>query len=137
MSAVNDVRITNLEKRMDDLLVEMETVKKNNISLSQQLKDLTLCSDDIYDTVYELENQLNDLNQYSRRENVEMQQIPESVEQKDLEMYVIELLKSIKVDISSYDLVAVHRLGKQSPHKTRVIIVRFVNRKSACVSTQC
>ena len=27
MSAVNDARITNLEKRMDDLLVEMETVK--------------------------------------------------------------------------------------------------------------
>ena len=63
--------------------------------------------------------------------NVEMQHIPESVEQKDLEMYVIELLKSIKVDISSYDLVAVHRLGKQSPRETRVVIVGFVNRKSA------
>ena len=31
MSAVNDVRVTNLEKRMDDLLVEIETVKNNNI----------------------------------------------------------------------------------------------------------
>ena len=60
-----------------------------------------------------------------------MKHIPESVEQKVLEMYVIELLKSIKVDISSCDLVAVHRLGKQSPRKTRVVIVRFVNRKSA------
>ena len=109
--------------------MELASVKKN--SLKQHIKDLTLCSDDLYDTVYDLENHVNDLNQYSRRENIELQHIPESVEQKDLEKFVLNLLKSINIDIASYDLVAVHRLGQRSPQKTRTVIVRFVNRKSA------
>ena len=44
---------------------------------------------------------------------------------------MLNLLKSIDVDIASYDLVAVHRLGQRSPQKTRTVIVRFVNHKSA------
>ena len=71
------------------------------------------------------------MNQYSRRENIELQNIPESVVQDDLEKFVINLLKEIKLDISSYDLVAVHRLGKPSSRKSTNVIVRFLNRKSA------
>ena len=100
-SAVNDERICNLEKKMEEILVELASVKKINNSLKQHIKDLTLCSDDLYDTVYDLENHVNDLNQYSRRENIELQHIPESVEQKDLEKFVLNLLKSINVDIAS------------------------------------
>ena len=79
----------------------------------------------------DLENQLNELNQYSRRENIELQNITESVEYKDVETFVAKLFKSIKVEVSSYNLVAVHRLGKPSPHRNRSVIVRFLNRKTA------
>ena len=40
------------------------------------------------------------------------------------------MLKSTNMDISSYDIVAVHRLGKKT-NRTRNVIVRFLNRKDA------
>ena len=131
MSADNGYveHISNLEK-YGGILLELKAVKNKNASLKLQVDELLLCSDDIYDTVYNLENQLNELNQYSRCENIEFQNIPESVEQKDLVTFVIQLFKSITVEVSSYNLVAAHRLGKQSLHGNRSLIVRFLNRKT-------
>ena len=85
----------------------------------------------MYDTLCDIENEVNEMNQYSRRENIELQNIPESVVQEDLEKFVINLYKEIKLDISSYDLVAVHQLGKPSSRKSRNAIVRYLNRTSA------
>ena len=93
---------------------------------------------DIHDVVYDLENQMNDLNQYSRRNNIEIQNIPENILQKDLEEYVIKVLHSIDITIDSYGMVAVHRLGKFRSDKNRNVIVRFLNRKHAymCLNSE-
>ena len=40
------------------------------------------------------------------------------------------MLAKVNIKISSYDIVAVHRLGKFQSGKTRNVIVRFVNRKN-------
>ena len=40
---------------------------------------------------------------------------------------------SIGINLQSYDLVAVHRIGKFIEGKYRNVIVRFVNRKNAFV----
>ena len=61
----------------------------------------------------------------------ELQNIPESVEQKDLESFLLDLFKSSNLVVSSCDLVAVQRLGKYSPIKSRNVIVRFLNRSKA------
>ena len=74
---------------------------------------------------------MNDLNQYSRRNNIEIQNIPKDILQKDLEEYVIKVLHSIDITSDSYGIVAVHRLGKFRSDKNRVVIVRFLNRKNA------
>ena len=100
-------------------------------SLKLQIENNTLYSEDLYDTVCDLEYEVNEMNQYSRHENIELQNIPESVVQDDLEKFVVNLFKEIKLDISSYDLVAVHWLGKPSSRKSRNVIARFLNRKSA------
>ena len=50
-------------------------VKNDNKSLKLKIEELNL----------------SDLNQYSRRENVELKNILESVEQKDLESFVLDL----------------------------------------------
>ena len=134
MSADNGYieRISNLEAKMDLLISELEVVKKLNTSLKLQIENNTLYSgEDMYDTLCDLENEVNEMNQYSRCENIEMQNIPESVVQEDLEKFEINLFKEIKLEISSYDLVAVHRLGKPSSRKNRNVIVRFLNRKLA------
>ena len=50
-----------------------------------------------------------------------------------LEGHVIKVLGSIGMQIVSYDLVAIHRIGKL-PNKDRKVIVRFINRKHAYTS---
>ena len=67
---------------------------------------------------------------YSRRNNVEFCNIPENIDDKCLEEYILKMLKSLNMDISSYDIVAVHRLGKKN-NRPRKVIVRFLNRKDA------
>ena len=63
---------------------------------------------------YNNEIKINNADQYSRRNNIVIQGIPQSVKSKDLEDKVINVL----------DIEACHRLGD-----SRKTIVRFVNRK--------
>ena len=112
---------------MNDLVA----VKNDNTYLKLNIEELTLSGDDIYDNIYDLEINLNELNQYTRRENIELQNIPESVEQEDLENFVLDLFKSINLEVSSYDFVAMHWIGKYYPIKSRNVIVRFLNRSKA------
>ena len=74
---------------------------------------------------------LNNLDQYSRRVNVEIKNISESTNQSNIENHVMEVFKSIGVKVQSYDLVAVHHLGKYVQGKNRNVIVRFIYRKNA------
>ena len=78
--------------------------------------------------VHWLKVDTNNINQYSRRENIEIVNVPENILQKDLEMHIINMLKSIKVNVSFYYIVAVHRLGKKQHGFNRNVIVRFINR---------
>ena len=71
-----------------------------------------------------------DFKVYGRRENVEICNIPENIDQKDLENHVLEILKSINIKITASNIVGCHRIGKKSK-KPRNVIVRFINRKSA------
>ena len=41
------------------------------------------------------------------------------------------MLNSVKINVESYDIVAVHHLGKFVSGRKRNVIVRFVNRKNA------
>ena len=49
----------------------------------------------------------------------------------NIETHIIKVLGSIGVVVQSYDIVAVHRLGKSTVNKNRGVIVRFPNRKHA------
>ena len=70
-----------------------------------------------------MEIQMNNLNQYTRHENVKIKNISESIVQRHLEIYVLKAFQSIGVKLESYNLVAVHRVGKYVLGKNRNIIV--------------
>ena len=57
--------------------------------------------------------------------------IPDYIEQYELETKVKDILKSININISSYDISTCHRLKKQPNDKSANVIVRFVNRQDA------
>ena len=70
------------------------------------------------------EIKINNADQYSGRNNIVLQGIPQSVKRKDLEDKVINVLDKVNVKVTKNDTEASHRLSD-----SRKTIVKFVNRK--------
>ena len=122
-------KLESLEKKLSDLSNAVNGIILNN----RGIKDLTETNTK---NLINIEKYVVEQDQYSRRNNVEFRNIPEAVVQKNLENYILKLLAFLGMEINSYDIVAVHRLGKSAPGKPRNVIVRFLNRKHAyrCLS---
>ena len=109
--------ISNLQQENLHLRNELDSVKKE---LKQKSDDLV-----------EVERDVIDLQQYIRRNNVELCGIPENIDDRNLEKTVIKVAEAIGVQIESRDIEACHRLAKRKndggPKRT---IIRFVNRKN-------
>ena len=58
-----------------------------------------------------MEIQNNNLDQYSRRNNVEISGIPQSVIDNHLQKQVVDTFKAIDVNITTNEIEACHRLG--------------------------
>ena len=123
-------------------LTRKALVKDFSKILSEQIASLKAENDALKAHVSRLENQIknnmieyqtdiNKLEQYGRRSNIEIAGIPDEVPLKALEGKVIEILKEIDVKVEERDIEACHRLPKgrdaKGPART---IVRFVNRKN-------
>ena len=75
--------------------------------------------------IIDLEIENNNVDQYSRRNKVEILGIPQSVSDNQLEEKVVNILKAIDANITLNEIEACHRLGK----KKKNVIVRVINRK--------
>ena len=95
------------------------------------MSELEIYTDDLYDQIEVNRSDIVDLQVYSRRENIEIYGIPDSVNNKNLEKTVVQILNSIGVKISSYKITACHRLKKEKNSRYSNVIVRFMNRKDA------
>ena len=124
-------RLQLLENELLNFKHDFQQVIFNNRELKKEISILTKENDELYEKCYDIETQGNYSNQYSRRSNVEIKVIPENIQQSDLEKHIIGVLQSIGIIIESYDIVAVHLLGKVIEGKVRSVIIRFVNRKNA------
>ena len=72
------------------------------------------------------------MEQYGRRNNLEITGIPDDVSDENLEEKVIQVLSEIQVNVSSSDIEACHRIGKsKNSSKKKKKIVRLINRKHA------
>ena len=79
--------------------------------------------------VYNLECEVFKSQQYNRRNNIEINGIPDDVSDAGLENKVKEVLKQIDVDVESHEIEASHRLVKSS-NGAKTVIMKFVNRKT-------
>ena len=68
------------------------------------------------------------LEQYGRRNNIEITGIPDTVQDNELENKVIGIFDAIGVEANSADFEDFHRVGK-SKNNSKKVIARFVNRK--------
>ena len=113
----------NLEEHINESIMSVKGTITN--SLKQDNSQLR-------SKVEVLEKKLNDqqfyissIDQYSRRNNIEIQGIPETIKDEELESKVIDIFSALNISISNKDMEDCPRLGKDGTN----IIVRFVNRK--------
>ena len=124
-------KINLLEKSIELVSTKLESVISTNEEKDKVIKNLQKQNLQLSTEIENLEVELTNLNQYGRRECVEMTNIPESISQNQLEGHVVELLDKIGVKLAKSDLVAVHRLGTFKRGTNRVVIAKFLNRKNA------
>ena len=62
--------------------------------------------------VISLESRHNMLEQYGRRNNLEITGIPDSVPQRDLENEVVDILNATGFNVSNDDFEDCHRIGR-------------------------
>ena len=100
-----------------------------------KIRELNNYADECDEQMYYMGQQLNQLDQYIRRENVTLSGISDQIPDEELEGNIIEVLGSIDVHVNSKGIVACHRLAKSKKEKLKKgpskVIVRFVNRKNA------
>ena len=111
-------QVSKLQKRLKKSDRKIEELKTENEKLKQVLNLNTL--------------EIDNLQQYSRRENIRIHGIPEPKDKKDDgEKVVVELAEKLGITLDSYDIQRAHRLGRmRSPRaKPRPIIARFVKYK--------
>ena len=140
---VNDValgRLKILEDRCENFEQSLQFVNKqyedqkkiteNLIKKQTKLEDLNnQLSNTIGDLKKELAKQnkaVNDLEQYGRRDCIEVSGVPPS-ESENPEQIVTKIIKEIGVDVTEKDFVACHRVVKAKGDP--IIIAKFLNRK--------
>lgn len=123
----------------ENLKCMVETLERNQanmndelIKLKKRLSENEFYMEDQYDYIENLEKRLNHLDQYGRRENIEIAGIPNHVSDDNLEREVVKILKKIGLThIVHYNIVGCHRLRTKDKFGCKNVIVRFLNRKDA------
>ncbi|XP_070543898.1 uncharacterized protein [Ptychodera flava] len=114
-----------MKEEMKELKTEIANTKEENAALRDQL---TAAHRDLGNT----KDELNELQQYSRRNNLEIHGIPQH-NNEDTDNIVIKIAAAIGVDVTSSDIDISHRLPRRhSQQRERQlpppIIVKFVRR---------
>ena len=109
-----EMDINNLVERCSILEGELFSLRKELRKNKTKISDLEVTVDEQIENIYVLETQLNRLDQYGRRENVEILGIPNEVNDRDLESEVIKILRAIGLKhIQHFSIVACHRVGSK------------------------
>lgn len=113
--------IKNEQKQIQKQMEEKFELKIKNIEekFNQQMKDMIIKN--------------AHLEQYGRRNNLEINGTPGAFNDDQLEGKVIEVLNGIGVGVDTRSIEACHRMPKlrRNPDAPRRVLVRFCNRKDA------
>ena len=115
-----------------DLLKRIVNLEKENGLLVKRMNETDSYLDQVDEYVYALETSVARLDQYGRRENIEISGIPNTVSNQQLEGEVINILQQIGLThMDSYSIVGCHRISGKDRHGNKNTIVRFLHRKDA------
>lgn len=118
------------ENHLNSLKEEIiNRLQEENKLLKEDINHLKQDLNEKNQLIIDMEKDIIDVQQYIRRNNVEIIGIPSTINEKDLEKKVIEIAGSLDVSITNNDIEACHRLKDRKGKKDKRTIVRFVNRK--------
>ena len=99
----------NFHDLRDEIINMKNIIIKKHQDENAQLKE-TIAN--LQHKVIILETATNSVEQYDRRNNIEITVIPDNIEDKNLEHSVIEVFKAGDIQISHNDIEDCHRIGK-------------------------
>ena len=103
----------------ETLIKEVNIVKKENSELKKMVNTLE-------QKVMKLERDVDDGEQYSRRNSVRISGVGESSEE-DTDRIILNIAKDLEADITLNDIDRSHRVGKSRNGRPRAIIVKFTS----------
>ncbi|XP_041460952.1 uncharacterized protein LOC121412110 [Lytechinus variegatus] len=108
--------------KVDELTCEVKRLSSENASMKRENEQLKA-------KMMTLEHQVNELDQYHRRINLEVAGVPEK-EGENVREAVLHVMKKISPEVSNDDIDVTHRLGqRREDGPARPIIVRFTTRR--------
>ena len=114
LSKVESTLMQNITNLKDEVISLEDIIIKNFQDENKRLKTKV----NVWENkIIHLEIQNNNLDQYSRRNNVEISGIPQSVSDNQLEEKVVDILKAIDVNITTNEIEACYRLGKKKKNE--------------------
>jgi len=122
-------KLRETERRIHFLTTTTQTDTSLMYDLKTSLQDIQVRNNVVCKEISYTEPKMKNLEQYSRKENIEITGIPDNVDNRDLEITIIKLLGSINVPVTSSDIVTCHRLAKQPGERSGKVIVRFVDKQ--------
>ena len=125
-----DIIVVEINKSVDLLKTKIiDNLVKENKRLSSRVTLLEEENDQLYDRVLDVEVDLYDVQQRSRRNNLEISGVTNEILDENLESAIIEIINNMFEDdpITPSEIDAIHRLPSRG--KTKPIIVRFTGRK--------
>ena len=109
-----------IKSKLEEILAENQQIKTENAELCKTVKELEK-------KVIENEAVIYDLEQYGRREMIEIDGFPAKYSE-DIEELVIKVAAACEVNIKPEDIEAAHRVRSRTK-KNLPIIVKFKSRK--------
>ena len=126
-----DATIKKLCNEISQLSTSVNNLMTENGKISSQLMVVSNVNTLLVTRVTELEKQQAKMEQYSRRNHVEISGISNEVSDENLEQKVINICKESGIELNPYDIEACHRLPAEriNTSNSKHVIVKFVNRK--------
>ena len=127
--------IKSLLDRMEKMEKTVVDLANENKLLKDQIKKIKSEMYEVDDELIKLGKEMFSMQQFSRRWNIEIENIPDEITQNELSNTVQTLLNNIEVNVNDGSFETIHRLQKPRDSKQPAsVIVRFKNRNDAYYS---
>ena len=114
--------ITDLKKEIADKKAEIDERKAENVKLKEEIETMNIS----------IESKMNDIEQYSRKNNIRISGMPETgIETAEATTHrVVQKMNEVfpDLDLQQSHIDIAHRMGKHQKDKHRQIIVKFNSR---------